>query len=55
MAHSEAIFWWVFFISFTIEGMKVLGEQILENLSVALSDDSIVLWTAVLREHNAER
>ena len=31
MAHSEAIFWGFFYISFTIEGIKVLGEQILEK------------------------
>ena len=33
MAHSEAIFWGFFCISFTmtIEGIKVLGEHILEK------------------------
>ena len=31
MAHSEAIFCFFGGISFTIEGIKVLGEQILEK------------------------
>ena len=31
MAHSEAIFCFFFSISFTIEGIKVLGEQILDK------------------------
>ena len=31
MAHSEAIFWVFWGIFFTIEGIKVLGEQILEK------------------------
>ena len=44
-----------FGISFTIEVIKVLGEQILENVSIALPDDSIALWTAELQECNAER
>ena len=54
MAHSEASFCF-FCISFTIEGIKVLGEEMLENLSVALSDDSVALWTAALHFRNAER
>ena len=43
MAHSETVLCFFFVISFTIEGIKVLGEQILEKICVALSDDSIVL------------
>ena len=31
MAHSEAIFWVFLAISFTIDGIKVLGEQIMEK------------------------
>ena len=50
MVHSEAIFCFFGGISFTIEGIKVLGSdnRFWKNLSVALSDDSIALWTATL-------
>ena len=42
MAHSKAIFCsWV--------------NRFWKNLSVMLSDDSVALWTAALRERTAER
>ena len=58
MVHSEAIFFFFWGICFTLEGIKVLGEQILEKilaLQFALSDDSVAIWTAALRERNADR
>ena len=56
MAHSEAISG--FFFCAYLSLLKVLRfwvNRFWDNLSVALSDDSIALWTAVLRERNAER
>ena len=55
MAHSEAIF--CFFSSY-LSLLKVLRScvnRFWKNLTVALSDDSVALWTAALRECNTER
>ena len=49
MVHSEAIFW--FFLAY-LSLLKVLRSWLnrsWKNLSVVLSDDSVVLWTAALQ------
>ena len=56
MVHSEVIFWVFFFFAY-LSLLKVLRSWVnrfWKNLSVALSDDSVALWTAALGEHNAE-
>ena len=56
MVHSEAIFCFFFGISFTkLQVLRSWVNKFWKDLSVVLSDDSIALWTAVLRERNAER
>ena len=55
MAHSEAIFWFLFVYLSLLKVLWSWVNRFWKNLSVALSDDSIVLWTAALQEHNAER
>ena len=55
MVYSETIF--CFFGAY-LSLLKVLRfwmNRFWKNLSVALSDDSVALWTAALRERNAER
>ena len=43
-------------ISFTkLQVLRSWVNRFWKDLSVVLSDDSIALWTAVLRERNAER
>ena len=56
MAHSEAIF--CFLGGAYLSLLKVLRSWVnrfWKNLSVVVSDDSIALWMAALRERNAER
>ena len=54
MAHSETIFWGFFAYLSLLKVLRSWVNRFWENLSVALSDDSVVLWTAALRERNAE-
>ena len=50
MAHSEAIFYfWGAYLSL-LKVLRSWVNRFWKYLSVALSDDSVALWTAALRE-----
>ena len=56
MAHFETIFWrFLGYLSLLKDVLRSWVNRFRKNLSVALSDDSVALWTAALRERNAER
>ena len=53
MVHSEAIFFSFFHIFLKV--LRSWVNRFWKNLSVALSDDSVVLWTAALPKRHTER